>query len=62
LTKIRTSLNRFQEAIKSKNSDDLQKSFGDVNSCMSKALKRGIIKKRTLSRKLSSLSSQIKNN
>ena len=60
LTKIRTSLNRFQEAIKSKNSDDLQKSFSDVNSCMSKALKRGIINKRTLSRKLSSLSSQIK--
>ena len=61
LSKIRTALNNFQSSIKSKNQEDINKSFADVNSSMSKALKRGIIKKHLLSRKLSSLSNQIKN-
>jgi len=61
LSKIRTALNNFQSSIKSKNQEDINKSFADVNSSMSKALKRGIIKKHLLSRKLSSLSKQIKN-
>ena len=61
LTKIRTALNSFESSIKSKNQEDISKSFAEVNSSMSKALKRGIIKKHLLSRKLSSLSKQIKN-
>ena len=61
LTKIRTALNNFESSIKSKNQEDIKKSFAEVNSTMSKALKRGIIKKHLLSRKLSSLSKQIKN-
>ena len=61
LTKIRTALNNFEASIKSKNQEDISKSFAEVNSTMSKALKRGIIKKHLLSRKLSSLSKQIKN-
>tara|TARA_Y100000590_G_scaffold367368_1_gene427388 strand:+ start:440 stop:700 length:261 start_codon:yes stop_codon:yes gene_type:complete len=61
LSKIRTALNNFEASIKSKNQEDISKSFAEVNSSMSKALKRGIIKKHLLSRKLSSLSKQIKN-
>ena len=61
ISKIRTALNNFEASIKSKNQEDISKSFAEVNSSMSKALKRGIIKKHLLSRKLSSLSKQIKN-
>ena len=60
LSKIRTSIYKFEEAIKSKNTDQVQKSFGLVNSSLAKAVKRGIIKKQLISRKLSSLSNQIK--
>ena len=60
LSRIRTSINNFEAAIKSKKSDELLKSFSEVNSCMAKAVKRGLISKRLLSRKLSSLSNQIK--
>jgi len=61
LTKIRTSLNQFSASMKSKNPEEVTKSFAKVNSALSKATKRGIIKKKLLSRKLSSLSNQIKN-
>ena len=61
ISKIRTALNNFEASIKSKNQEDINKSFAEVNSALSKALKRGIIKKHLLSRKLSSLSKQIKN-
>ena len=61
ISKIRTALNNFESTIKSKNQEDIKKSFAEVNSAFSKALKRGIIKKHLLSRKLSSLSKQIKN-
>ena len=60
LSKIRTNIVKFHDAIKSKNIDQVQKSFSQVNSSLAKAVKRGIIKKQMLSRKLSSLSSQIK--
>ena len=60
LTRIRTSITKFEAAIKSKNIDEVQKSFSDVNSSMAKAVKRGLITKQLLSRKLSSLSIQIK--
>ena len=60
LSRIRTSITKFEVAIKFKNTDDVQKSFSNVNSFMAKAVKRGIITKQLLSRKLSSLSNQIK--
>ena len=60
LIKIRNSITKFEAAIKSKNNDEVQKSFSDVNSSMAKAVKKGLISKQLLSRKLSSLSNQIK--
>ena len=62
LTKIRTNLNKFNNSIKNSNSDEAIKIFGDVNSIMAKAVKKGILNKQYMSRKLSSLSNQIKNN
>ena len=62
LSKVRTALNSFDEALKSKKNEEIQKSLSSVNSIMAKALKRGIFKKEHLSRKLSSLSNQIKKN
>jgi len=62
LSKVRTALNSFDEALKSKKNEEIQKSLSAVNSIMAKALKRGIFKKEHLSRKLSSLSNQIKKN
>ena len=59
LSKIRTSITKFEAIIKSKNTDEVQKSFSDVNSSMAKAVKRGLISKQLLSRKLSSLSNTI---
>ena len=62
LTKIRTNLNKFNNSIKNSNSDEAIKIFGDVNSILAKAVKKGILKKQYMSRKLSSLSNQIKKN
>ena len=62
LTKIRTNLNKFNNSIKNSNSEEATKSLGDVNSIMAKAVKKGILKKQYMSRKLSSLSNQIKKN
>ena len=60
LSKVRTSLNNFDEALKSNKTDEIQKNLSAVNSIMAKAVKKGIFKKQYLSRKLSSLSNQIK--
>ena len=62
LTKIRTNLNKFNNSIKNSNLDEVSKSLEDVNSIMAKAVKKGILKKQYMSRKLSSLSNQIKKN
>ena len=62
LTKIRTNLNKFNSSLKSQNNEEAQQSLRDVNSIMAKAVKKGILKKEYMSRKLSSLSNQIKNN
>ena len=62
LTKIRTNLNKFNNSLKNSNPDEIIKALGDVNSIMAKAVKKGILKKRYMSRKLSSLSNQIKKN
>ena len=62
LTKIRSTLNKFNNSVKNSNSDEVAKSLSDVNSIMAKAVKKGILKKQYMSRKLSSLSKQIKKN
>ena len=62
LTKIRTNLNKFNNSLKNSNLDEVIKSLSEVNSIMAKAVKKGILKKRYVSRKLSSLSNQIKKN
>ena len=62
LTKIRTNLNKFNNSIKNVDNENAIKILGDVNSIMAKAVKKGILKKKYMSRKLSSLSNQIKKN
>ena len=62
LSKLRTALNKFSSSIKAQNEQEIQKSFSAVNSIMAKALKKRIFKKEYISRKLSSLSKQIKKN
>ena len=62
LTKIRTNLNKFNDSLKNSNLDEATKTLGNVNSIMAKAVKKGILKKQYMSRKLSSLSNQIKKN
>ena len=49
-------------SLKNGNPDETIKSLADVNSIMAKAVKKGILKKQYMSRKLSSLSNQIKKN
>ena len=62
LSKIRTNLNKFNNSVKSDNLEDSQKFLSEINSIMAKAVKKGILKKQYMSRKLSSLSNQIKKN
>ena len=62
LTKIRTNLNKFQNSLKSQNTSEVQNSLKEINSILAKAVKKGLLKKQYMSRKLSSLSNQIKKN
>ena len=62
LTKIRSNLNKFNDSLKNNNSEDIARALKEVNSIMAKAVKKGILKKQYMSRKLSSLSNQIKKN
>jgi len=62
LSKIRTNLNKFNDSIKNQNIGEVQNSLKEINSIMAKAVKKGILKKQYMSRKLSSLSNQIKKN
>ena len=62
LTKIRTNLNKFNKSLKNNSPEEIQTSLKEVNSIMAKAVKKGILKKQYMSRKLSSLSNQIKKN
>ena len=59
LSKYRTALNKFKLSVDTKNEEEMQKSFSNVNSIMARASKKGIFKKEYISRKLSSLSKQI---
>ena len=60
LTKFRTNLNKFNYSLKEGNTTEVQNSFREINSILAKAVKKGILKKQYMSRKLSSLSKQIK--
>ncbi len=60
ISRIRTALNKFNNAIKLKKNEEIQKTFSSVNSILAKSVKKGIFKKKYVSRKLSSLSNQIK--
>ena len=62
LSKIRSNLNKFNSFVKKNNSEEAVNSLKDINSIMAKAVKKGIFKKQYMSRKLSSLSNQIKKN
>ena len=62
LTKFRTNLNKFFNSLKVENANDVESSFKEINSILAKAVKKGILKKQYMSRKLSSLSKQIKKN
>ena len=62
LTKIRSNLNKFNNSVKNNNSEEVRNSLKEVNSILAKAVKKGILKKQYMSRKLSSLSNQIKKN
>ena len=62
LSKIRTNLNKFQSSINSQDISQAQNSLKEINSILAKAVKKGILKKQHMSRKLSSLSKQIKKN
>ena len=61
LSRIKTKINNFNEILISKNKADLDKSLSLINSSLSKAVKKGLIKKELVSRKLSLLSKKIKN-
>ena len=61
-TKLRTNLNKFNNSNKGENATEVENSFREINSILAKAVKKGIIKKQHMSRKLSSLSKQIKKN
>ena len=61
LTRIKTNINKFSELLKSKSKEDLDKSLSSINSSLSRAVKMGLVKKKFVSRKLSSLSKKIKN-
>ena len=62
LTKFRTNLNKFYNSLKDENTTDVENSFKEINSILAKAVKKSILKKQYMSRKLSSLSKQIKKN
>ena len=59
LSRIKNNINNFHSLVPSKKTDEIQKSFGSVNSALAKAVKKGLIKKEFASRKLSSLSNTI---
>ena len=61
LTKLKTNINIFIDQLKDKNKEELDKSLSFINSSLSKAAKKGLVKKEFVSRKLSSLSKKIKN-
>ena len=60
LSKIKSSINKFNELLKSNNKEELDKSLSLINSTLAKGAKKGLLKKEFVSRKLSSLSKKIR--
>jgi small subunit ribosomal protein S20 len=60
LSQLKTSYKKFNSNLNDNNLEVATESLRKFNADLSKALKRRIIKKRTASRKLSSLSDKIK--
>jgi len=60
LSQIRNKTNNFNDILLKKDVESLRKSLGTLNSSLSKAVKKGLIKKKHMSRKLSLLSNQLK--
>ena len=59
-SKIKNNLNRFNTLLLSKETENLKESFSLINSSLARAVKKGLIKKESISRKLSQLSNQLK--
>ena len=59
LSQLKTSYNKFNSDLNEKNLDVAKESLRLFNTALSKAVKRGVIKKRNASRKLSSLSDKL---
>ena len=59
-SQLKNKINEFNRLLIDKKTDLLQESLSSLNSSLSKALKKGLIKKNYVSRKLSLLSNQIK--
>ena len=59
-SKINNNISQFKSIILSKNIEQILESFSLINSSLAKAAKKGVIKKEFVSRKLSSLSNQLK--
>ena len=60
LSQIKTNLNKIKNSANEKKNEEISKSFSLYNAYLSKAVKKGLIKKRNASRKLSSLSIKLK--
>ena len=61
LSQLKTNINKFNELLKDKSKENLDKSLSTINSSLAKAVKKGLVKKQFVSRRLSSLSKKIKN-
>ena len=61
LGKVKSSLSKFKDLIDKKDPEELKKSWSALNSSLARAARRGLIKKQHVSKKLSSLSNQLKN-
>ena len=59
-SKINNNISQFKSIILPKNIEQILESFSLINSSLAKAAKKGLIKKEFMSRKLSSLSNQLK--
>ena len=60
LSQIRNKTNNFNDILSKKDVESLRKSLSILNSSLSRAVKKGLIKKKYISRKLSLLSNQLK--
>ena len=60
MSKFKSAIKDFEESIQQGNSDESTKLLNKLNKATSKVVKRGIIKKRAASRKISNASKMLK--